>query len=81
MSLSLPAANSPLREMFEVSQLVNFKSLPLLGDALCSCRKVVEQQGVRSAQAVAFRSNGDLILFKVGKRGGFKMLWNFGRPF
>lgn len=81
MSLSLPASNSPLREMFEVSSLVSPMSLPTFRQALNSCQATVQQAGVATVQAIALRANGEAWLIQVGKKGGWKRLWNFGSPF
>lgn len=81
MSLYLPLSDSPLREMFEVSALVEPMKLPNFRDALQSCREAVKQRNVRSAQALAIRADGNVWLIQVGKRGAWKKLWCFGIPF
>lgn len=79
MSLALPT-NPVLRETFEIQSLVNWQSLPAFRNAVIGLRRTVEQQGVKSAQSVCIRANGDIVLVRCGKRGGIKQLWNFGNP-
>lgn len=83
MPHALPPADSPIRELFEVSQLAAIglgqEPVPLFGHALMRARKAVREPAVRAIVffAVAVQ-NDQLGLYRVGKRGGWKRLWNFG---
>ncbi len=78
--LSLPLTSSPLRELFELATLVDYQKLPDFRRAVSACRNTVQQRGIRSVHSVCMRAAGEIVLIKVGKRGGVKQLWNFGCP-
>jgi len=78
MSLSLPT--NDLRELFDIQALVDYRNLPTFQQALAGCRKTVLQPSVDSAAAVTMRADGEIWLIRVGKKGGWKRLWNFGNP-
>lgn len=79
VSLALPTSPA-LRETFEIESLVDWKSLPAFRNAVAALRRTVESAGVRSAQSVCIRANGEIVLISCGKRGAIKQLWNFGDP-
>jgi len=79
MSLSLPTSDE-LKEMFDIIDLVNYQALPSFRQALDACRSTVSHKGVKSAQALTLRADGEVWLIQVGKRGGWKKLWSFGNP-
>lgn len=79
MSLALPTDPS-LRETFEVADLVNWAKLPEYRRVVAGCRSTATQPGVHSAQGLALKANGDVVLIRVGKKGGVQTLWNFGNP-
>jgi len=77
--LSLPTSPD-LREVIDVNMLANYRDLPSFGQALAGCRRTVQAEDVHSVTAIAMRASGDIWLFRVGPRGGWKRLWNFGNP-
>jgi hypothetical protein len=79
MSLSLPTANSSLRDLFNVADLVEWRALPNFRQALASAGDMIAS-GADSAQVVCRRADGQVWLVKVGPKGGWKRLWNFGCP-
>ena len=79
MSLALPTDPS-LRETFDVMDVVNWATLPEFRRVVVGLRNTVAQPGVHSAQGLALKANGDVVLIRVGKKGGVKTLWNFGNP-
>lgn len=84
MSHSLPLAGSPLRELFEVRDLVAIATgeqpVQTFGRALSSARRLVrENRAVRAVHFIALEAASDnLCLYRVGSRGGHKRLWVFG---
>lgn len=79
--LSLPTTKSELRSLFEIEALVDWKSLPTFRNAIVSCRNtILEDSTAKGANAVCIRANGEIWLITVGARGGWKKLWNFGKP-
>lgn len=78
--MKLPLPDSPLREMFDAEEVVlRWHELPSFVNAVRACRNTVANMPVRSAQAVCIRANAEIWLIQVGKRGGIKRLWNFGK--
>lgn len=81
MSLLLPPADHAAREHFDVSDLVNWKALPAFRNALASVRRyVMETTSVRFAHALTLRADGEVWLVRIGKKGGWRKVWNFGNP-
>jgi aspartate ammonia-lyase len=81
MSLLLPPLNSPLRDLFEVSMLADYMKLPNFRQALTDARAYMKaEKAVRSVYVLCIRANGDIELLRVGPRGGWKPLFNFGNP-
>ena len=81
MSLRLPLTSSPLRESFDVASLVDWRSLPNFREALTGCRSTIEgDTRIRSVNSIAIRADGEIWLIQVGRKGGWKRLWNFGNP-
>jgi hypothetical protein len=83
MSLLLPSSNSSLRELFDIETLINWKELPTFNPTLNSARKHAREQrrnGVKEVFCIAMRANSHIWLFRVGPRGGWKKLWDFGSP-
>lgn len=84
MSHSLPPLASPLRDLFEVSDLVAISTgerpVPVFGHGLRNARRTVrENKAVNAVFFFAVESATDeLGLYRVGKRGGHKRLWVFG---
>ena len=82
MSLLLPPSASPLRDQFEITDLVDLGKIPSFAQALNACRKTVtSEKAIRSASAVCLRASGEVWLIEVGKRGAWRRRWNFGDPF
>ncbi len=79
MSLSLPI-NNKLREMFQVSDLVEYKNLPDFRQALSIGQKAASSPIASSANCLAVRADGQIWLIQVGPKGGWERLWNFGKP-
>ena len=84
MSFRLPSETHPSCAYFDMASLAemlapaNVARLPTFSQARAAGRK---QAGVGNVQAVTYvcmRSNDDRVLVKVGPRGGWKQLWNFG---
>ena len=80
--LHLPAANSTIRNLFEVEQLASTRrqDVPFLRDATVAHRQTMNaDKAIRSVNFVAASVDGTLNLYKVGNRGGApRKLWNFG---
>ena len=81
----LPASASPLRSMFSVEHdlvpIGTGQRLPAtFRDALQGARDTMAaSKAIRSVTVIALRANDDLVLVRVGPRGGHKCLWNFSR--
>lgn len=81
--LSLPSSSSNLRNLFEVSTLVeiaapaNRSKLPTFRDAVSSARKLIAS-GAHSVNVICVTADGNLRLVQVGNKGGIKRLWKFG---
>jgi len=85
MSLSLPATGSAARELFSVAELVAVTTgeqpLPLLGDAIRRARQTIAANKAAS-RVFSFAldaSNDNVMLISIGKRGGWKREWVFGK--
>lgn len=81
----LPPSTSPLRSMFSVEHdLVpvgtGARHAATFRNALQQARDTIAAEPVvHSITSIAMRANDDLVLFRVGPRGGHKCLWNFSR--
>lgn len=78
MSLALPT-DPAVRELFDVETLLDLSALPTFRDALVGCRRAVLQEGVRAVHFIAMRADGQVWLVRVGKRGGWRRVWNFSQ--
>lgn len=85
MSLALPLAGTAVRELFDVRTLVemtlpqNRAKLATFRSAVLSAKRyIAENAGARSVHSICLRANGELWLIKVGARGGWSKVWNFG---
>jgi hypothetical protein len=56
----------------------NFGRLPSLAHALSRGRQMVGTGAVRAVTYVCARADDDRILIRIGPKGGWKFLWNFG---
>lgn len=94
MSLKLPAANSPVRDLFDMADLAERAApavrgqLPTLAQARSQARKAFEydranqprvEWRLRAVTYFVLRANGDLHLITFGPKGGFRIRWNFGQ--
>jgi hypothetical protein len=79
--LRLPSPDLAVRELFEPSDLVDYRKLPTFRQALTNANNTIARNpAVRSVQVLTMRANGEIWLLRVGNRGGWKCLWNFGNP-
>lgn len=84
MSHALPLAGSPLRELFELGDVVAIATgaspVQPFSAALLGARRLMRgQRAVRSVAFIALdSSNDELCLYSAGPRGGHKRLWVFG---
>ena len=83
MSYRLPPTNSPIRDMFDMSDLVamlapaNFQSLTTFSSALRAAPGTVKRLGAHSTNQIVMMANGTICLVRFGARGGHKKLWRF----
>lgn len=80
--LALPVTGSPLREMFEVQQLLRPRELPTFRQCAHAARSTFAASGpeVRAVNSVCLRADGAIELVKFGPKGGHKTMWKFGKP-
>ena len=82
----LPAANHPTREALgdiaHVAELLapaNAGKLPDFAEAVRAGRRTIEANPAASrVNIICMRANDERWLISVGKRGGWRKLWNFG---
>lgn len=86
MSLVLPAADSPLRELFDLNELAKLGAvselikLPShLSAKRSAARTFASDRAVRKVNVLVLRANGELWLEQFGPLGGWACLWNFGK--
>lgn len=81
--LALPVTASPLRELFDVADLVALgtkKASPAsFAIAKLGAQRAFSDSAVRSVNSICIRASGELWLVQFGPRGGHKKLWNFGK--
>jgi len=81
MSLRLPLASSRLRELFDVADLVDWKQLPLFRQTLNGAVAYLQAEpGARAVHSLCIRADCHIWLIKVGPKGGWERLWDFGDP-
>ena len=79
----LPPSTSPINEMFSIeSDLVPIgtgeRQPALFRDALNGAvATIARNKAIQSVVCMALRANDDLVLLKVGERGGHRCIWNF----
>lgn len=86
MSFPLPPHSHPAREaMGDIAHLVevlapaNVGKLPCFREAVAKARRqIAETPAVRAINIVCLRADDERWLVRVGRRGGWKRLWNFG---
>ena len=82
---NLPPTNSPIRDMFDMSDLVamlapaNFQSLTTFASALRAAPDTIKRLGAASINQVVVKANGSICLYHFGPRGGRKLLWQFSK--
>lgn len=80
--LRLPAPGTAARELFTPADLVDPRKLPTFREALRNAVTFMKaEKGVRAVHTLTMRANGEIWLMRVGPRGGWTCLWNFGDPF
>lgn len=83
MSLHLPPMSSPLRELFEVADVVPFGmpggmlKAPLFGVCRAQAQTMMADRAIAAVNCICLRANGALELVQFGPRGGVKRLWRF----
>jgi hypothetical protein len=81
MSLALPLSDSPIREMFDIRDLIDWRGLPTFRQGLTSAKAfLAAEPAARSVNSIVIRADGEIWLIRIGKRGGWKRVWNFGNP-
>lgn len=84
MGYNLPLSTDPRREMFDIHDLVAIgtgERVPLdLNEALRAARRTFAFMGksARRLNYIVLRADDRVQLISVGRRGGWKMLWDFG---
>lgn len=85
MSFRLPLANSPLRELFDVRDLLPYGEpggllkAPTLRQALNAARATLAaDSAIRSINSICLMADGSLCLLRV-KAASSKILWNFSK--
>mgnify|MGYP006354261335 FL=1 len=85
MSYLLPNAGTEAREAMgdlahvaEVLHPANAHRLVCFREAICRARKTVAETNAKSVAIICLRGDDERWLISVGKRGGWKRLWNFG---
>lgn len=79
--LHLPPASSPLRSLFAVADLVEWRRLPSFRQSVASARRMFEtDSAIREVFFLTIRANGEIWLVAFGPRGGWSRLFNFGDP-
>jgi len=85
MSLSLPSASHPARDLFDVAHLAqvaapeNRAKLHTLISAKASAKAFLSTNTfAKSVVFIVIRADGHLHLMQIGPKGGHKVLWDFG---
>ena len=84
---ALPTINHPARELMgdiahvaEVLNPENVGRLPDFAEAVRNARRTLDGcKAAKSVNCICIRGDDERWLIQVGKRGGWKRLWNFGR--
>ena len=85
MSYRLPPVNSPLRDLFSMSDLVAMlapakaSNLTTFASALRAAPDTIKRLGAASINQVVVKANGSICLYHFGPRGGRKLLWQFSK--
>jgi hypothetical protein len=86
VSFRLPPSNHPAREamgdmehVVDVLNPANLDRLQDFGAALRNARKAIAaENAVKAINVICLRADDERWLIRVGKRGGWRKLWNFG---
>ena len=85
MTIKFPTNDNPIRDMFDAASVAMMllpekrMSLPTLRDALRIGRESISaDSAISSVNVVCIKANGDIVLEKIGKRGGHDTIWTFG---
>ena len=86
MSFRLPPSDSPIRDLFAIEDVAAMADpaerakLPDFRGLVRSLQDfVLNDERVESACGLCWRADGSLWLVRVGSRGGWSKVWNFGR--
>lgn len=86
MSFRLPLTGSPLRELFDVRDLLPYGEpggllkAPTFRQFIATGRETLANcPGVRSVHGFALRADGHLILLRVGPGNRTRRLWDFSK--
>jgi len=86
MSLLLPPASHAAREMFDVAHLAeicspaNRGNMLTLRNALIQARRTFDATfSIKGLNVICMNAAGEVLLLSIGKRGGKKVAWNFGK--
>lgn len=83
MSLRLPTADDSRRDFIDIAYLAEMgatKRFPTFREALSSARRTVAADfTIREAHSICMRADGEVWLIRVGIKGGWRKVWNFGK--
>lgn len=87
MGFALPLAGSAARDamgdiahVVEILRPANAARLPDFRGAICAARRTLEANPAASrVNVICIRGDDERWLVSIGRRGGWKRLWNFGR--
>lgn len=79
----VPQAGHPVLEMVDMDHIRNcpLSRVVTFRDSVLSARRTIETSdgAIRSMQMFCMDNSGDIVLIRVGNRGGVRRLWNFTR--
>lgn len=86
MSYSIPSSGTAAREAMgdiahvaEILAPANVERLPDFRAAICAARRTLENCNAASrVTVICIRADDERWLISVGRRGGWKKVWNFG---
>lgn len=68
------------KEMFELSDLANWKKLPTFRVAIHNAQAFLAvEKGAKSVNMLTLRADGHVYLIQVRASGSWKKIWDFGR--
>lgn len=79
---NLPPASHPASEGLDSSILAEWQRFQTFTEALRKAQaKLVAEPMAKSITLLCLRADDEIWLIRVGRRGGWKKMWNFGRPY